>query len=806
MKRLLTLLSIFMVNQMIDAQVDLTYQTPDEAILEWANAPMTPGIRVNSAGDYMVLLERDKYKSIVDLSDEELRLAGLRINPETNISSRVTYYKGMAIQKVGDKDKMTITGMPENPRLANFNWSPDEKYMAFTNTTANGVELWVVEIKSAKAKKLTEDNLNANIGRPMVWKPSSDGFIVKVLPSDKKPLIDKSKAIPTGPIISENEGEKAQNRTYQDLLKDAADEFNFEQLTLANLESVNLRGKSTEFMSAGMYRGVSYSPDGNFLMVTEIKKPFSYIVTYRRFPYETAVFTNGGEKVKTILDAPLNEVLPIGFMAVRKEMRNISWRNDKPHSLMYVVALDEGDPAKEVEHRDEVFEWEAPFEAEARSMMKCQDRFAGVTFSEGDLAVAFDYWWNTRNLRTYLFNPNDAGEKPVVINERNYQDRYNDPGSFVTKKNEYGKNVIEQDGDNFYLLGDGYSDDGVHPFVDQMNIKTMKTVRLYQSKMEGKLESISTSISMKKGEILTRVESPTEYPNYFIRNIKKRMAPRQITFVQNPFKGMDDIRKEVIKYKRDDGIELSAVMYLPPGYDTEKAEKLPMLMWAYPEEFKDKSSAGQVKNSPYEFTYPYYGSFVYWVNKGYIVLDDVSFPIIGEGEKEPNDSFIPQLVANAKAAIDAVDALGYVDRERVAVGGHSYGAFMTANLLTHSNLFAAGIARSGAYNRTLTPFGFQSEERNYWEAPEIYYNMGPFMHAEKMKHPLLLIHGGADNNSGTYTMQSERYFNALKGLGATTRLVILPKESHGYAAKESIMHMLWEQDQWLEKYVKNKKQ
>ncbi len=805
MKKLLTLLSIFMVNHMIDAQVDLEYQMPDEAITEWANAPVPPAIRVNSAGDYMVLLERDKYKSIVDLSDEEMRLGGLRINPQTNISSRIRYYKNMSIQKVGDKDRLIIKDMPSNARLANFAWSPDEKYMAFTNTTSNGVELWVVEVKKGQLTKLTSDNLNANMGRPMVWKPSSDGLIVKVLPEGKKPLIDKSKAVPTGPIISENAGEKAQNRTYQDLLKDAADEFNFEQLALSDLKNVDLNGNVSDFKSTGMYRGVSFSPDGTYLMVTEIKKPFSYIVPYQRFPYETAVFMQSGEKIKTVLDAPLNEVLPIGFMAVRKEMRDISWRNDKPHTLMYVVALDEGDPAKEVQYRDEVFDWEAPFDDSPRSMMKCQDRFAGVNFTEGDLAMAYDYWWNTRNLRTYMFNPNDANEKPVVINERNYQDRYNDPGSFVTKKNEFGRSVIERDGDNVYLLGDGYSDKGVHPFVDQVNIKTKKTIRLYQSNMEGKLESISTSISMKKGEILTRVESPTEYPNYFIRNIKKRIAPRQITFVENPFKGMDDIQKEVIKYTREDGVELSAVMYLPAGYDTDKAEKLPMLMWAYPEEFKDKSSAGQVTNSPYEFTYPYYGSFVYWVNKGYIVLDDVSFPIIGEGDKEPNDSFIPQLVGNAKAAIDAVDALGYLDRNRVAVGGHSYGAFMTANLLTHSDLFAAGIARSGAYNRTLTPFGFQSEERNYWEAPEIYYTMAPFMHAEKMKHPLLLIHGGADNNSGTYTMQSERYFNALKGLGATARLVILPKESHGYAAKESIMHMLWEQDMWLEKYVKNRK-
>ncbi|MCT4622121.1 MAG: prolyl oligopeptidase family serine peptidase [Schleiferiaceae bacterium] len=806
MKKLLTGIALLTASFMLDAQVDLAYQSPDDKIMQWADAPMTPGIRISSEGEYMVLMERDRYKSIVDLSDQEMRLGGLRINPVTNISSRVTYYKGMAIQKVGDKDKTSVSGMPSSPRLANFVWSPDEKYMAFTNTTEKGVELWVVEVKSAKATKLTSDNLNANMGRPMVWMPNSEGFIIKQLPEDKKGLIDKSVAVPTGPVISENDGDKAQNRTYQDLLKDKADEHNFEQLSRATLYNLDLKGNKTEFKPTAMYRGVSFSPDGEYVMVTEIKKPFSYIVPYSRFPYETAVYGKSGAKVKTILDAPLNEVLPIGFMAVRKEMRNISWRSDKAHTLYYCVALDGGDPAKEVEYRDEVFEWTAPFDKDARSIMKCKDRFAGITFSEGDIAIAYDYWWNTRNVRTYLINPNDNGETPVVINERNYQDRYNDPGSYVTKKNDYGRRVLERMGDNLYLLGDGYTKDGIKPFVDEYNIKTKKAKRLYQAQHAGTLETISYAFNMKKGEILTRIESPTEYPNYYIRNIKKRIAPKQITFVENPFNGMKDITKEVITYKRDDGVELSAVMYLPAGYDTKNPTKLPMLMWAYPEEFKDKSSAGQVTNSPYEFIYPYYGSFVYWVNKGYIVLDDASFPIIGEGDKEPNDSFIPQLVANAKAAIDAVDAKGYVDRSRVAVGGHSYGAFMTANLLTHSDLFAAGIARSGAYNRTLTPFGFQSEERSYWEAPEIYYTMAPFMHADKMKYPLLLIHGGADNNSGTYTMQSERYFNALKGLGATVRLVVLPKESHGYAAKESIMHMLWEQDEWLEKYVKNREE
>ncbi len=425
-----------------------------------------------------------------------------------------------------------------------------------------------------------------------------------------------------------------------------------------------------------------------------------------------------------------------------------------------------------------------------------------IEWGDDDTAIALDYWWNTRNLKTYLFSPSGKFE-PRIIHDRNYQDRYNDPGDFVTEENEYGRDVLVLDKGSVYLVGAGYTAEGKKPFIDKMKLEDFSTYRMWKAKNENKLESIVRPIDIRKGKILTRVESPNEYPNYNIVEYLSS-ARKKITEFKNPFKSMEGVSKEVIKYKRDDGLELSATLYLPANYDKTKKEKLPMLMWAYPREFKDKSSAGQVTNDPNEFTYPWYGSPIFWVMRGYAVLDDAAFPIVGEGDEEPNDSFRKQLVANAKAAIDAVDEMGYIDRNRVGVGGHSYGAFMTANLLSHSDLFAAGIARSGAYNRTLTPFGFQSEERSYWEAHEVYYTMSPFMHADKMKTPLLLIHGEADNNSGTYPMQSERYFNALKGLGATARLVMLPKESHGYVAKESILHVIWEQDRWLEKYVKNR--
>jgi len=551
-----------------------------------------------------------------------------------------------------------------------------------------------------------------------------------------------------------------------------------------------------------MYRGMSFSPDGNYVMITTISKPFSYLVPYSRFPSETSIYNANGDLVKTMLKVPLIEDLPQGFMAERTGMRNLNWRNDKPATLYWAEALDGGDPENKVPFRDEVFEQDAPFNGKVNSLLKTKDRFSSITWGTNTIAIAYDYWWNTRNTRTYLFNPSNSKEEPTLLSDRSYQDIYSDPGDFVYTKNNFNESVLDIKNNKAYLIGEGYSDAGKFPFIDEMNMKTQKTKRVYQSTLTDKIESISSAINTEDGTFLIRLESKNEFPNYYIRNIKKQNSLTPLTTFENPFKSIQNVKKEVISYKRDDGLDLSGTLYLPTDY--EKGKKYPMILWAYPREYKDKSSAGQNTSNSNEFTYPYYGSPIYWVTRGYVVLDDAAFPIIGEGEEEPNDTFIKQLVANGKAAIDAVDALGYIDRERVAVGGHSYGAFMTANLLAHSNLFAAGIARSGAYNRTLTPFGFQSEERNYWEAPEIYYNMSPFMHADTMKTPLLLIHGEADNNSGTYPLQSERYFNALKGLGAPVRLVMLPRESHGYAAKESILHMLWEQDQWLEKHVKNK--
>ena len=788
-----------------NAQESLNYQEPPQEITELVKVDRAPSVVMDSKKEVLVFLYSNMYKTIGELSEPEMKLAGVRINPKTNSASGVKYNTKISIQLSRSSEPVFVKGLPAEPRLTNISWSPDEQLIAATNVTSSGLELWVIDVKTQTARKLTDATLNGNMGAPFRWFADSKSLLVRLIPGNRKPYVDALTSIPKGPSISVSDGTVAQNRTYQDVLKNKVDEENFELMATSELHQIQLDGTSTLWHAADMHSRESFSPDGNYVLITTIKRPFSYIVTYGNFPTTTSVYDKSGKLVRVIDEKPLTDNLPKGFMAVQKGKRQLSWRDDQPATLFWVEALDGGDPAVEVAERDELFVWEAPFNDNAtRSILKTPQRFGGVTWGTENMAIAYDSWYNTRNEKTYLFNPSDPSQPKVVLFDLNSQDAYSDPGSFHTKRNSYGRYVLELNGTTAYLIGDGFTEKGQFPFVNQYDVKTKSTKTLYRSTCTDKMETIIDILDVKKGELMVSIQSPSEYPNYYVRKMNGKAAPVAITKFDNPFKKIAGIHKEVISYKRADGIDLTATLYLPLGYDRTKKEKLPMVMWAYPQEFKDKNSASQNTTNPNEFIFPFYGSPIYWVTRGYAVLDEAAFPIVGEGSAEPNDTFIEQLVANAKAAIDAVDALGYIDRRRVAVGGHSYGAFMTANLLTHSDLFAAGIARSGAYNRTLTPFGFQGEERNYWDAKETYNTMSPFNYAEKMKTPLLLVHGENDNNPGTFPIQSERYFAALKGVGAPVRYVVLPKESHGYTAMESILHLLWEQDQWLEKHVKNR--
>ena len=798
-------LLVFLLCVRVFSQQELAYQTPKKELLKLIDVDLAPTVLSNTKNNVLVLISRPTFKSIAALSQKELRLAGLRVDPKRYIGSRTTYYNKIEIVSL-DKGKgmMPVTGLPKNPKLTNFTWSPDEQKIAMTHTSKTGVELWILDIKTRIARKLGASYLNSSMGKSINWLKDSKRLVVKYLPNDRKEIINQSNIIPNGPKVTENKGEKAQNRTYQDLIKNTTDAKNFTQLSRSEIHIIDLQGNKTPYLEAKMYRDIQVSPNGEYVLVSFVKPPFSYLVPYYRFPTETHVYDLNANRIKVISDIPLQEVLPKGFMAVSTEKRNISWRKDQGSTIYFVKALDNGDPEVKADFRDALYQWKSPFKSDPKQLIKIKNRFSSVIWGNDSLAIIFDRWWNNRNTKTYVFSPSNPQMKARILYDRNYQDRYSDPGRFVTEKGNFGEKVLALNNKKAFLLGAGFTKSGQFPFLDEIDLAQNTTTRIYQSVFTEKYEQIN-DYDYKNKQLRVRIESKSEYPNHYVRDLGSKKSLEQLTFFENPFKALKNVNKELITYKRKDGLELSGIMYTPESFNSEKSNPLPMILWAYPREYKDKMSASQKTNNPNRFLYPSWGSPIYWVTQGYVVLDRAAFPIIGEGDQEPNDSFRKQLIANAEAAIDAVVNKGYADRDRVAVGGHSYGAFMVANLLSHSNLFAAGIARSGAYNRTLTPFGFQSESRSYWEAPEVYYRMSPFMHAEKMNTPLLLVHGQADNNSGTYPLQSERYYNALKGLGATTRLVMFPKESHGYRAKETILHLIWEQDQWLETHVKNRK-
>jgi dipeptidyl aminopeptidase/acylaminoacyl peptidase len=797
---ILLVLLFSLASTLIFAQDGLNYQKPPKTMEDLINAPASPRVSINDKGTVMLISQSSQYPNIAELAEPELRIAGLRLNPRTNGQSRMTYITGFKLKDVQTGAEREISGLPSKLLASNASWSPDDSKIAFCHTEGEKILLYLIDVATATAKKLSDTRLNSTITSPFSWVSDNKTILFASIPDGRGSVPDAPK-VPSGPIIQENLGKKAPSRTYQDLLKNPYDEALFDYYAISQLNKINIESGVVEKIGKPtVIQNYSPSPDGKYILYQVRHRPYSYLVTLGFFPMKVDVLDMSGNTVKEITDMPLADNIPIGFNATRAGQRNHAWRADMPSTLFWVEAQDEGDPKKEASIRDKVFVLDAPFDNAPQELYASKLRFGGIIWGNANLALVFENWWTNRKEITTILNP--TSKIANVLFDRSFEDTYNDPGSPETKKNQYGRYVLAMENNSLIMTGQGASPEGNRPFVDMLDLTTKKTMRLWRS--EGNfLEQPIQFLDFKKRLILTSRESKTDNPNYFIRDLKTKKLT-QVTNFPHPYPQMKEVQKQLLKYKRADGVELSATLYLPAGYKKEDGA-LPTLVEAYPQEFKTKDAAGQVSGSPHEFSFIYWGSPIFWATQGYAVMENAAIPIVGEGDKEPNDTYIEQLVAGAKAAIDEGAKLGVVDSKRVGVMGHSYGAFMTANLLAHCNLFKAGIARSGAYNRTLTPFGFQAEERTYWQAPEVYFNMSPFSHADKIKTPILLIHGEADNNSGTFPIQSERFYNALKGHGAITRYVVLPYESHGYRAKESILHMLWEMNNWLEKYVKNAK-
>ncbi|KAK7396967.1 hypothetical protein VNO78_18131 [Psophocarpus tetragonolobus] len=804
------------------------YCIPPSVISDIVDAPPVPALSFSPLRDKIIFLKRRALPPLAEIARPEEKLAGIRIDGKCNTRSRMSFYTGIGIHEIlpdGTLGPETeVCGFPVGAKINFVSWSPDGCHLSFSirvneeDSDSSKLTVWIADVKTGIATQLFQSpnvHLNAVFDN-YVWVNNSS-LLVCTIPSSRGPP-PKKPLVPGGPKIQSNEEKNiVQVRTFQDLLKDEYDEDLFDYYATSQLVLASLDGTTKEIGPPAVYTSMDPSPDQKYILISSIHRPYSFIVPCGRFPKKVELWSADGKLIRELCDLPLAEDIPIAFNSVRKGMRSINWRPDKLSILYWVETQDGGDAKVEASPRDIIYTQPAePLEGEQPTILhKLDYRYGGVSWCDDSLALVYESWYKTRKIRTWVVSPGSEDVAPQILFDRSSEDVYSDPGSPMMRRTQAGTYIIarikkESDERRYIVLnGIGATPEGNIPFLDLFDINTgEKMERIWESNKEKYYETVVALMSdqeegdlhLDKLKILTSKESKTENTQYyFVSWPDKKIV--QLTNFPHPYPQLASLQKEMIRYQRKDGVQLTATLYLPPGYNPSTDGPLPCLVWSYPGEFKSKDAAGQVRGSPNEFAGIGSTSALLWLARRFAILSGPTIPIIGEGDEEANDRYVEQLVASAEAAVEEVIRRGVADPKKIAVGGHSYGAFMTANLLAHApHLFCCGIARSGAYNRTLTPFGFQNEDRTLWEATNTYVEMSPFMSANKIKKPILLIHGEEDNNPGTLTMQSDRFFNALKGHGALCRLVVLPHESHGYTARESIMHVLWETDRWLHKY------
>jgi dipeptidyl aminopeptidase/acylaminoacyl peptidase len=780
------------------------YRKPPKVITDILESPAPPMTLVSPSRDRVLVIDSLRHPPIADLAQPMLRIAGLRINPATNGRHHPPRHIGLRLITIADGKEIKLAA-PTDAWLSVPLWSPDGRRFVFTNTTPNTIQLWLGDAATGALRRVPNVAINATFGEPVQWMSGSNELLVQLVPPHRGGPPPESR-VPTGPTIQESAGKLAPVRTYEDLLQNAYDEDLFEYYVTSQLALIDVRsGKLREIGKPAIFDRVAPSPDGQHILVARTVRPYSYLLPADEFAKEVEVWDLNGKLEYKLASLPTTELVPVE--GVLTGPRDYQWAATQPATLVWAEALDGGDPKKKVPFRDHLFLFPAPFTGRPVEWVKLEQRFLGpgfrsnsILFGEKEgLALVHDYDRDRRWLRTFEISPDHPGQPPALLWERSIRDRYKDPGSPVMLTLPDAQEVILQQGNAIYLEGAGASPKGDLPFLDRFDLSTRQSTRLFQS-ADTTYESFVALLNDDASRFITRFETPDDPPNLFVREPAHPDAKAPLTHFPDPAPQLRGISKQLVTYKRNDGVQLSFTLYLPPDYKT--GQRLPTIVWAYPLEFNDAATAGQVSGSQYHFTLISGISHLFLLTQGYAILDNATMPVIGDPETM-NNTYVEQIVASAKAAIDKAAEMGVTDPNRVGVGGHSYGAFMTANLLAHCDLFKAGVARSGAYNRTLTPFGFQSERRTFWEAPEMYMKLSPFASANKIKAPILLIHGEADDNSGTFPIQSERMYQAVKGNGGTVRYVTLPYEAHGYVGLESVEHTLWEMITWYDRWVKN---
>ncbi|MBS1208155.1 MAG: hypothetical protein H6R19_553 [Proteobacteria bacterium] len=796
---------------------DNGYNLPPRKILDVMRAPSLPVPSVSPTREKMLLVAWQEYPSLERVATPIVKLAGVRIEVKNHSRHDTPGGYGItpcaasyALVTIASGQQRAVALPPDACPGAPL-WSADGKHFAFTNTAADAVELWVGDAATGKLRQMKGARLNPAFGDALQWLDNQT-LLVKLLPKGLG-LPPAATGTPVGPSIQEADGSKGQSSTYEnrDTLSNKHDEDLFDHYAASQIATINIgTGTIRPIGKVANYLEVDSAPDGRHILVSAMHKPYSYVTTYDRFPREVQVWdapAHGELTLHSVASLPLADRVPI--QGVPTGPRDFAWRQNEPATLIWAEALDGGDWKVKVPARDKLLMQRAPFTAAPVEILRTEQRFGGFAWGERkDFSLMSEFDMNRHWQRSFIVNVDDPQQKPRLLWDLSYDEKYAAPGNPVMRRMANGALVIRQEGDAIYLAGKGASPDGDRPFLDRLSLATLKSERLFRSGKDA-YEVFLAFTGADASSFLTWHQSPVDPPNAFMRTLGQSATAeagepayvstaRALTHIPDPAPAVRSIKKQLVKYKRADGLDLSFTLYTPPGY--KPGTRVPAILYAYPLDYANAASAGQVSGS--EQTFTRLREYRLLLLAGYAIIDNASFPVVGD-PKTAYDTYMDQLVADAKAAVDEAVKLGVVDPERIGVTGHSHGALMTANLIAHTRLFRAGVATSGSFNKTLTPFGFQSERRSLWEAPEVYQKVSPFFYADKFQAPLLIVHGADDANPGTTPLQATKLFEAIRGNGGTARLVMLPHEPHWYTARESNEQLIYEMVRWFDKYVKN---
>ncbi len=770
------------------------YDKPPQNVLDVLHAPSPPTPSVNPTGDTIMLISMVEYPPMARVAEPYLGLAGVRVEPRSRRKHDTPGGYGitpcvrtLALVAVATTHE-TPVALPPGGCVDAITWAADGKHFAFANTLNDAVQLWTGDATTGAVHQLGDARLNPMLGDALQWLDDKT-LLVKLVPADAGPA-PQAPLVPNGPSIQETDGKSGKSSTYEarDTLKTKHDEDLFEYYGTSQVALVDAAtGAVTKVGAPAIITGVDASPDAAHLLVDTIKRPFSYAVTFGRFAHDVAVWDRSGHAT-VLASLPIADRVPIH--GVPTGPRDFGWRGNQPATLLWAEALDGGDWNTKVPARDKVMM--QPVGGQPVEIARTEQRFAGFRWGEqANLALMYENDANRHWNRTFVVDVDDRAAKPKLLWDLSSDEHYKDPGAPVMREVANGVWLMRQDGDAIFLRGTGSSPQGDRPFLDRLDLKTSKSDRLFHCDET----SHEQFIGFSGAGFLTWHQSPSDPPNAFLR--VGTAAPVAVTHIPDPTPAVRSIKKRLVKYKRKDGLDLSFTLLTPPDY--KEGTRVPAILYAYPLDYADAAAAGQVTGS--EQTFVRLRQYQLLLLAGYAIIDNAAFPIVGD-PKKAYDTYLDQLVEDARAAVDKAVELGVVDRDRIGVTGHSHGALMTANLVAHSDLFRAGVATSGSYNKTLTPFGFQSERRSVWEAPEVYLKVSPFFVADKLKLPLLIVHGEEDANPGTTPLQAVKLYEAIRGNGGISRLVMLPHEPHWYSAMESNEQLSYEMIRWFDTYVK----